>query len=455
MQLFHAILPAVLILTLVVCLFLSQRYWLRLVRDLEKRAKHPGWRALLRFVWLAMLLGITLPVFIWILGGLPRSAKALPLVGMWLSTSLFAWLLIKAVKGMEWAWVRLRARTWRSQPGAGSTSTDPVAPVAAAAGEALESPSRRYFFQTAAYLAGAVPFVGALYGFAAGRLRYTVERVEVPLPNLPAALDGLRIAQLSDFHMSGYMTANQVRRAVDMANYLGAELAIVTGDFITGRADPLEECVQELSRLRAPLGVWGCLGNHEIYAQCEREATALFGQVGVRILRHQNAEIVWRGQALNLIGVDYQRMRQPDGSRAPMLEGIELLVRERVPNVLLSHNPNAFPRASDLGVALTLAGHTHGGQINVEILEQRLNPARFFTDFIAGLYERPMGRVRRKAAPLENMGNLSTSQPLSLATQHSPRATAFLYVNRGLGTVGTPVRLGAPPEITLLTLRRA
>jgi predicted MPP superfamily phosphohydrolase len=106
-----------------------------------------------------------------------------------------------------------------------------------------------------------------------------------------------------------------------------------------------------------------------------------------------------------------------------------------MPNILLSHNPNSFDRAAELGIELSLAGHTHGGQVQVEILDHRLSPARFITNYIAGLYTRPLGVAANTQAP---------------STKHSQ-----LYVNRGLGTVGAPVRLGVPPEITLITLRRA
>ena len=393
-------------------LFFSQRYWFRQAKRLKQRISHKGLRRVLRYFLFGLVLFTFALAASYFVGGPLRRLSVFPMLGLWLFASLFAWLGIKVVKGAERGWELAHMRR--------SAKQNPQA--------SLENPSRRQFFQTATYFAGAVPFVGAVYGFAAERLRFTLERVEVPLPLLPEALDGMRIAQISDIHMSAFMTRAQLRRAVDMANDLDAELAVVTGDFITGRSDPLAECVQELARLRAPLGVWGCLGNHEIYAGCEDEATALLRQVGVRVLRREHAEIVWRDQPLNLIGVDYQRTRGLDGRKLPMLEGIEPLVRRDAPNILLSHNPNAFDRAAELGIEFTLAGHTHGGQINVEILESQINAARFMTDYVAGLY----------------------SQISKLTSQ-----TARLYVNRGLGTVGAPVRVGAPPEITLLTLRRA
>ena len=109
---------------------------------------------------------------------------------------------------------------------------------------------------------------------------------------------------------------------------------------------------------------------------------------------------------------------------------IEPLIRRDMPNVLLSHNPNSFRRAAELGIELSLAGHTHGGQVKVEIVDHSVSPARLITPFVAGLYHLPM------------------------SNGHSGQKAA-LYVNRGLGTFGFPVRIGVPPEITLLTLRRA
>jgi predicted MPP superfamily phosphohydrolase len=118
-----------------------------------------------------------------------------------------------------------------------------------------------------------------------------------------------------------------------------------------------------------------------------------------------------------------------------------------MPNILLSHNPNSFHRAAELGIELSLAGHTHGGQIQVEILDHRLSPARFITDYIAGLYQRPLFATVAN----ERASAASDKSPVTLRSS----SMAHIYVNRGLGTVGAPVRLGVPPEISLLVLRRA
>ncbi len=330
---------------------------------------------------------------------------------LWLVASFFGFLAVESVGVIEWV-ANVAAR---------------LRPGAVAGGF---SPSRRTFFQYAAVLAGSVPFLAATYGFAAGRLRYTIERVDVPVANLPPELDGLRIAQLSDIHIGDYMPPREIRRAVDMANDLRPDISFVTGDFVSSEGDPLDACISELSRLSAPLGVWGCNGNHEIYAGVEDEAERLFSEKGMRLLRAASAIVDHNGGRFNLIGVDYQRDHMTSGERnGPMLAEIEHLVRRDMPNVLLSHNPNSFRRAADLGIELSLAGHTHGGQVKMEIVDHSVSPARLITPFVAGLYRLPMNG------------------------DDSP--TASLYVNRGLGTFGFPVRIGVPPEITLLTLRRA
>jgi predicted MPP superfamily phosphohydrolase len=422
------------VLCLLLVLYLSQRFWYRALWRWSGRWGSRPIRAGIRLLYLVGLLLIILSVADSLHNGrgnlIPRGTFLNVLAGLWFFSALFAFLAVKCVHVLERAWGLFRAR---NQPAAKAGEDEP--PV---------DPGRRYFFKTATAAAGAVPFLGAMYGFAAERLNYQVHRVEIPISNLPAALDGMKIAQLSDIHMSGYMPRSQVRRAIDMANDLGADLAVVTGDFITGADDPLDECIEEIRRLSAPLGIYGCNGNHEIYAQAEDRAQELFTQFGMRLLRHENALISFHGAKFNLIGVDYQRERNPGGRRISTLSGAEPLIRNDVPNILLSHNPNSFNRAAELGVELSLAGHTHGGQIQVEILDHRLSPARFITDYVAGLYIRPLFTPAKTVA---------SQKFLHAATLQGPHAA--IYVNRGLGTVGAPVRLGVPPEISLLTLRRS
>jgi predicted MPP superfamily phosphohydrolase len=211
------------------------------------------------------------------------------------------------------------------------------------------------------------------------------------------------------------LSERQLAQAVDMANETRAHVALVTGDLISTGKDPLDACLAQLSRLRADAGVFGCLGNHEIYAGAEDYVEAQGARMGHRYLRRR-AESLKFGQAtLNLAGVDYQR------SGKPYLVGAERMLAPGAFNVLLSHNPDVFPVAARQGFRLTIAGHTHGGQVRVEILRQDLNIARFFTPYVDGLYRRDQAAV---------------------------------FVSRGIGTIGLPARIGAPPEVNLLRLCR-
>ncbi len=356
---------------------------------------------------------------------------------LWLVASFFGFLAIESVGAIEWTTNAAARLLHHSGAVAGGFSS-----------------SRRTFFQYAAALAGGLPFLAATYGFAAGRLRYTIERVDVPIANLPPELEGLRIAQLSDIHIGDYMPPLEIARAVAMANSLQPDISFVTGDFVSGEGDPLDTCISELSRLRAPLGVWGCNGNHEIYAGMEDDAERLFREKGMRLLRASSAVVEHNGGRFNLLGVDYQRDRMVSGERSgPMLREIEHLIRRDMPNVLLSHNPNSFHRAAELGIELSLAGHTHGGQVKVEIVDHSVTPARLISPFVAGLYRLPMGNGSPSVVSHQPSGKALGSDGGPLAANGTSKAA--LYVNRGLGTFGFPVRIGVPPEITLLTLRRA
>jgi predicted MPP superfamily phosphohydrolase len=391
------------------------------MNDVHELALRHSLHALLLAAAIALLASLLDPL----LGHfIPRNSLGQGLITatrLWLIASFFAFIAVQSVGAIEW----IASQAVRVKAGGGEVAFDPA---------------RRTFFRYAAYLAGSLPFLATSYGFAAGRLRYRVERVDVPIHGLPPALDGMRIAQLSDIHIGEYMPRHEIARAIEMANDLNAHLAVVTGDFVSDRSDPLDDCITELAKLKAPLGVWGCNGNHEIYAGAEDAAQTLFHRHGMRLLRQENVELAHNGGKFNLIGVDYQRDHMTSGApTGPMLSDAAHLVRRDVPNILLSHNPNSFPRAAELGIELSLAGHTHGGQVQFEIVDHTFSPARLITDFVAGLYRLPISNGAASHAEQEPASDKK----------------AFLYVNRGLGTFGMPVRLGVPPEITLLILRQA
>jgi predicted MPP superfamily phosphohydrolase len=285
----------------------------------------------------------------------------------------------------------------------------------------LNEPSRRAFLGRAVSAATAAPFVGATYGLLYGRLNLETTAPRIHLPRLPQSLRGFRIAQLSDIHIGPFMPEEEIRRYVKIANELKPDMVVLTGDYVIFDPATAPHVVRALSGLRAPYGVYGCLGNHDGWARCEDELTAMFAQTGVRILRHQAVPITVPGGAFNLIGVDFQT-RRPFG-RSPMvrrfLEGVDQLMAPDQVNILLSHNPDTFDRAAEMGIDLSLAGHTHGGQAALEFISPEIAPSRLVTPYVAGRFEKPGGQ---------------------------------LYVNRGIGTIGVPIRIGAPPEISVFEL---
>jgi predicted MPP superfamily phosphohydrolase len=274
---------------------------------------------------------------------------------------------------------------------------------------------RRRLLEGAAGLLFALPVAATTFGIMyRNDLRLT--EVDIPIPNLHPDLEGIRIVQITDVHLSQFLSEAELARAIDMANGTRAHIALMTGDLITRIGDPLDACLQQLARLKADAGVLGCLGNHEIATHTEDYVTEQGRRIGIDFLRKTTHELRFGNAVINFAGVDYQR------SKHAYLVGMEKLVSPGKLNVILSHNPDVFRVAARQGYELMIAGHTHGGQVNVEILNDNLNLARFVTPFTRGLYS--LGDARG-------------------------------YVSSGIGTVGMPVRLGAPAEINLLTLRRA
>jgi hypothetical protein len=286
--------------------------------------------------------------------------------------------------------------------------------------------ARRRFLERTALAVTTAPFVAGAYGMFYERLNLEISHRRIKIPHLPRAFEGFRIAQLSDIHIGPFMTAKEIRRYVDIANGLKPELVALTGDFVTWDASTQFAAVDALAGVKAPFGVYGSLGNHEMWTKVEDSITRLFARRGIRILRGERALIRSGDQVINLLGVDYQS-RSPMGPRGQRLvreylEGVDRLMAPGTVNILLSHNPNTFDRAAEYGIDLSLAGHTHGGQVTLEFISPDLSPSRLITPYVRGWFEKPGGQ---------------------------------LYVNRGIGTIGVPIRFDAPPEITIFELARS
>jgi hypothetical protein len=281
-------------------------------------------------------------------------------------------------------------------------------------------PGRRAVLRTAQTALAAAPFAIVGYGTFIERRNIQTVEVDLPVRGLPKDLEGLRILQVSDIHLSPTMRVSDLTRLVDAANETRPHIAVVTGDLVTKFRDPVDECLRQLSRLRADAGVYGSLGNHETYAGMEKRVVEYGRELGIDFLRYERRRLRFGSASVNLAGVDYE----PIGKRERYLVRAERLVDEDAVNVLLSHNPDVAPAAVRKGFDVTLAGHTHGGQVTFEMLHPWMNVARYFTPYVYGKYEFSEGNRFGSA-----------------------------FVTRGAGTIVVPVRLGAPPEIALIRLK--
>ena len=279
--------------------------------------------------------------------------------------------------------------------------------------------SRRRFLQVALTAASAMPFAVAAYGAVAARTRKVVEKVIVPISGLPPQLDGLTIVQLSDIHAGMFMREAQMAEYARIASGFKPDIIALTGDFVATHNDQVEPFMNAMSSLEAKYGVFACLGNHDIFTRSEEALGRRFASAGFKLLRNRNEIIDIDGAKLNIVGVDYLfASRSTESTLDHVLRELDL----EGTTILLQHAPQLFPQAAKLGIDLTLSGHTHVGQIALTIGDIIITPARFSTMFLAGLFK--------------------------IGGSH-------LYVNRGLGTTGPPIRINAPPEITHLTLKSA
>ncbi len=231
--------------------------------------------------------------------------------------------------------------------------------------EAPVSPERRRFLQQVGVLGAGAPFLLSLSGV---KLTYDfrVEERELILPHWPPSLDGLRVAHLSDIHVGGAMNRDRLLRMAALTNSARPELVVHTGDFLTHREGDFDLPLYEaLARITAPYGQWACLGNHD-FDLPERLVSRL-RQAGVTTLRNTLTTLSLHGQSLELGGIDFQvrglgretqsypRIVQSFGPRGPL------------PRVLLIHDPRAFATLPRGCADLVLSGHTHGGQVGIQL----------------------------------------------------------------------------------------
>jgi len=365
--------------------------WARFVRA---PALPVPWRAVATVALGALAVGMPLAMFL---------GRRVPSVGRALAGPAFLWmglmfLLLVTMAGADL--VRFVASLVRR---ANEGPLDPSRRVVAA----------RLAAGTAAALSGGLGAVA----WRAARGPVAVKRVEVALSRLPQAHDGLRIVQLTDVHVGSLIGRAFVEDVVRRTNALQPDVVAITGDLVDGSVAELGNAVAPLADLRARHGVFFVTGNHEYFSGAEPWLVEL-ERLGVRVLRNERVSIGAGDDAFDLAGVEDHSSERYGG--APHDEAMARAFGGRDPGrevVLLAHQPRSFRAAARFGVGLQLSGHTHGGQMW------------------------PFGLIVRLSQPF-------------LAGLHR-EGDSQIYVSRGTGYWGPPMRLGAPAEITEVILKRA
>ena len=248
----------------------------------------------------------------------------------------------------------------------------------------------------------------ATYGVAYERHRVGVTHATLPVTALPPALEGLRVALLTDIHHSRLVGADDIQEAVQLALAERPDLIVLGGDYVTfGDRAFVGPVAELLAPLRAPHGVFAILGNHDD----DKDMPGALAGRGFTVLKDQRTRLMVRGEPLELAGIRFWTRKPADLTR---------VVRNAKGTVLLlAHDPRRLVEAADLNIPAVLSGHTHGGQV-----------------VLPGL-----GAVAKTRFPiLEGIGR---------------RENTSIFVSRGIGTVYVPVRFNCPPEVALVTLARA
>jgi predicted MPP superfamily phosphohydrolase len=294
--------------------------------------------------------------------------------------------------------------------------------------------SRSAFLSKAALVASAIPAGAFAYGIISGAHDYHIKRISIPLANLPKEFDGFRMAQLSDIHSGSFWNKTAVTGGVEMLLKEKPDLITFTGDLVNNETAEVKNYIDVFEKLKAPYGVMSITGNHDYgdykswntKEEKHRNFQALIEahkQMGFDILLNENRKITINGESISIIGIE--NWGKGRFSKYGKLDEAYSGSEDSPVKILLSHDPSHWDeqvRPNYLDIDLMLAGHTHGFQFGVELPGFKWSPSQYVYKQWAGLYQQ--GNQR-------------------------------LYVNRGFGYIGYPGRVGIPPEITILELKKA
>jgi predicted MPP superfamily phosphohydrolase len=294
--------------------------------------------------------------------------------------------------------------------------------------------TRSEFLSTTALVVGAVPLAAMTFGIISGAHDYRVRRKTIYLPRLPKAFDGIRIAQVSDIHSGSFWNKTAVQGGVDMLLNEKPDVIFFTGDLVNNEASEVRDYVPIFGKLKAPLGVYSITGNHDygdyqawrsVEAKRRNFQSLLQAHrdMGYHILMNDHAMLEQGGEKIAVLGIENWGAGR--FSKYGKLDEAYRGTEDAAVKLLLSHDPSHWdaqvrPLYPDIDVMFS--GHTHGFQFGVEIGNFKWSPSQYVYKQWAGLYQ---------------------------------EGHQYLYVNRGYGYLGYPGRIGMPPEITMIELKKA
>ena len=299
--------------------------------------------------------------------------------------------------------------------------------------EPTESAGRKAFLKKAAIIASAIPFTTLMFGVLKSAFDFTVRKQTLNIKGLPGAFKGLKIVQISDIHIGSFISEEPIKKAVQMINEQQADLIFFTGDLVNEITEEALPFIDILKQISAPLGVFSILGNHDygdyFYSKDDVRGKThnyqlmqkVHQQLGWKLLRNESHILKKDNERLAILGVE----NWGSLGRFPKYGDIEKAKKgclEKDVKVLLSHDPSHWEEKvlhHHADIAVTFSGHTHGMQFGIEIPGFKWSPSKYVYKFWAGLYRKGQQQI---------------------------------YVNRGLGFVGYPGRVGILPEITVFEL---
>lgn len=300
--------------------------------------------------------------------------------------------------------------------------------------EEREGISRSRFLQYMGYITGGLVMGTMFTGMFKWVYQFNVVREKIKIPGLPKAFNGLKIVQVSDMHLGSWTSEKPLEQAVDMVNKMKPDLILFTGDLVNYATKEAYRFEETLRKLNAPMGIFTILGNHDYgdYVSWPNPGAkeknmedlySFYQRIGWKLLNNENVIFENQGEKLALVGVE----NWGANPRFPKYGDIKLALKgteNADVRILMSHDPTHWDDVvvpGNYDVALTLSGHTHGFQFGIDTPNLKWSPAQWVYKHWAGLYSDTLTGRR-------------------------------LYVNRGLGVIGYPGRIGILPEITYLEL---